>query len=752
MQQRDRQTIVAIIIAAGLLLAGFGGCRLLGPDPKYETATIEIVVSGVNATQSLAARAITQTTAPDAIDSIVFSISGEDKYGVERDPLATGELTKSGDVWSASIPDLPLGPPLTFTLEAYDGPTLIYTGSTTTTLSTSNLQVPIVLTPYDDGQAIAFPVIRRIVRPEEIVQGTQTEVLVTVEGSSNETLIVEITSGGGTFSPASPVDVPLSSGAATLELIYDAPESPSTYEHLVRVENEQGNAVEREFSTVVVWQTTGGSGLSIGGVAPAVVGIEMDRDGSRIEIAATVTDDGPSEELAFDWSFQQSGGQPASLLDPNENPVILDGYAETTAGIVQLTVTDGDTSANPEGLSTTVEIEIAAGLFPDAVEEPTPSTRDLEQRLVASDGMADNTFGEAVWGSGDTAIVGASSESESGTASGAAYVFRRFQSNWYEEQKLTASDPAPFDRFGQSVSVSGNTAVVGSPEDDDLGSFSGSAYVFTRNGISWTERTKLTASDGDEDDYFGGSVAIDEDVIVVGAVGQWPGGYLSGAVYVYRFDGTEWNEEAKLAASDTDSIYQFGTAVAISGDTILVGASGVPAGPEPADLYAGAAYIYRFQDGAWIEEQKITAFDRAPGDFFGISVALDDGTAVIGAEKQDGPEDSGAVYVFARNGSAWTLQSKLEPPDTAAGDRFGSSVSVWANVVVVGADGDDDRSGSAYVYRREGELWDLEEKLVAADPASGSFFGASVAIADGDVLVGAAGEDDFRGAVYTGEL
>lgn len=376
---------------AGLVAALFlvSSCNPVGPPlPRavYDTATVELVAPAGGSEAGLSARAIAQTASPEAIERIEYSVKGEDEYGTPRDPLATGELTRSGKNWTAAIPNLPLGPTLIFSLQAYDGTSLIYTGTTTTTLSESNLEVGIVLVPFDDGQALTFPAIRSIARPGEIPEGAEVEVRIELEGSADESLTVEIVGTSGSFSPQTPVDVPLSSGRGTLELTYLAPSRAGSYDHSVRVTNEQGNAVTQAFSTEVVWETVERT-FRVDGTAPAIVGFEMSRTGSRLRVAASVTDDGPLSMLSYEWSFAEDPPPTgASIIDSTANPIVLQGYDETTSGAITLTITDRDTGADPEGLSTTVSMNLEPGAFSDelASEPPVVYFQPITRRATSS--------------------------------------------------------------------------------------------------------------------------------------------------------------------------------------------------------------------------------------------------------------------------------------------------------------------------------------------------------------------------------
>jgi len=235
-----------------------------------------------------------------------------------------------------------------------------------------------------------------------------------------------------------------------------------------------------------------------------------------------------------------------------------------------------------------------------------------EAKLTASDAAADDLFGVSIAISGDTAVVGASGE---GSSTGAAYVYTRSGTTWTEEQKLTASDGGLFDEFGVSVSVSGDTVVVGAASQNSV---TGAAYVYTRSGTTWTEEQKLTASDGATSDNFGFSVSVSGDKAVIGAFGD---DGLTGSAYVYTRSGTTWTEEQKLTASDGAADDFFGLSVSVSGDTAIAGAFG-------DESFTGSAYVYRENAGTWTEEQKLTASDGAAEDLLGISVSVSGDNAV----------------------------------------------------------------------------------------------------------------------------
>ncbi len=375
-------------------------------------------------------------------------------------------------------------------------------------------------------------------------------------------------------------------------------------------------------------------------------------------------------------------------------------------------------------------------------------------KLTAFDAAAKDSFGVSVSISGDVAVIGSFDDDPSGSA----YVFRFNGYELVREQKLTASDAAAHDLLGHSVSVSGQVVLVGNwaadnacPGDPSCGN-SGAAYVFRFDPKTarWIEEAKLTAADAAAADSFGWSVSASGDVAVVGSPADDHSGLdHAGSAYVYRFDGTSWIEEAKLISSDAALTDVFGISVSISGDVALIGAMRDDDDGEDS----GAAYVYRFDGSNWIEEAKLTASDAATGDLFGSRVNISGNLAAIGALNDDVacPGDvfcnSGSTYVYRFDGTNWTEEAKLTASDGAAGDRFGISVAIEGDVALIGAGHDDDddagaNSGSAYVYRFDGSNWIEEAKLTASDASVHDFFGSSLSISGDVAMIGAYKDDD----------
>jgi hypothetical protein len=292
-------------------------------------------------------------------------------------------------------------------------------------------------------------------------------------------------------------------------------------------------------------------------------------------------------------------------------------------------------------------------------------------------------------------------------------------------RKLVANDKAASDQFGWSVAMSsdGSRVIVGALyanyADPGGTSDAGAAYVFIRSGTTWTQESKLTASDKAANDYFGSSVSISSDGsrVIVGAPLASPGGTTNaGAAYIYTRSGTTWTQESKLTASDKAAGDQFGDKASVSmssdGSRVIIGAYYASVG---GTSNAGAAYVYTRSGTTWTQESKLTASDKAANDSFGYSVSMssDGSRVIVGARYADpgGTTDAGAAYVFIRSGTTWTQESKLTASDKAANDYFGSSVSISSDGsrVIVGAlyadPGGTSNAGAAYVCGYSGGTW-----------------------------------------------
>ena len=365
-------------------------------------------------------------------------------------------------------------------------------------------------------------------------------------------------------------------------------------------------------------------------------------------------------------------------------------------------------------------------------------------KLTASDSAGFDYFGRSVAVDGDTALIGSPEDDDNGRNSGSAYVFVRSAGLWREQAKLTAHDAASEGQFGWSVAVDGDTVLIGAYQDRDNGNSSGSAYVFTRNAGVWAEQAKLIASDGAAGEFFGHSVDVDGDTVLIGARNDSDSSYgSSGAAYIFTRNAGVWTEQAKLTASDPASGVYLGWSVAVDGEVALIGAPR----DEPNGYSSGSVYVFTRNAGVWTEQSKLTASDGVSHASFGRSVALDGDTALIGAhgDHYDNGVSIGSAYVFTHNAGVWTEQPKLIASDAASRDYFGRSVALDGDTALIGATGDDDNgmnTGSAYVFTRSAGEWTEQAKLTASDAASADHFGGAVALGGYRALVGAFADDD----------
>lgn len=385
----------------------------------------------------------------------------------------------------------------------------------------------------------------------------------------------------------------------------------------------------------------------------------------------------------------------------------------------------------------------------------------LEAAELFEGNVKDDDFGKVVSISGEVLIVGAPGEDANGDDAGAAYVYLLSSNVWTLDARLVSSDIAAGDRFGNAVKVAGDYVIVGADGHDDGGlADTGAAYIFRKSAGSWNQEAKLIGNDTMAGDKFGVSVGISESYAVVGA--DWhtgPGGVGSGAAYIFSLDGSTWKEEAQLVAKDAEAFDRFGGAVGIDGSTVIVGAL--------ESEENGAAYVFERSEEigpTWTQMVKYVAdanSNSTDSDRFGSAVAVSGTTAVVGAFWDDGEKiNGGAAYIYTRNASGWGSGTKIFAPDGATEeDRFGISVDVSGNTMIVGAYFDSDSglwSGSAYIFAQLAiDQWSYQEKVVWSQASAGQFFGRGVSIWDSNVgpftaVVGAPGAN--RSIVVEGGL
>lgn len=498
------------------------------------------------------------------------------------------------------------------------------------------------------------------------------------------------------------------------------------------------NRVEVTRDNVNEWYVNGPMGLEQGFTlfqAPACAGIKtvvLDVGGNLMPELHDEDSDGHGQTISF-----------------------LDGDGAEMLRYSDLFVTDALGKHLPSWMSVSggaiaLHVDDAGATYPIQID---PLVWVEQQKLVASDGTAGDQFGVSVSVSGDTALVGSwGSDVGTNMDQGSVYVFVRNGTTWTEQAKLTASDVMPGEQFARTVAVSGDTALVGAHLATVGANFTqGSVYVFVRNGTTWTQQQKLTASDGMGGDEFGVSIAVFGDTALVGSWDDTGANFYQGSAYVFVRNGVTWTQQQKLTASDGAEGDRFGWSVSISADTALVGAWW-------ANIEQGSAYVFVRKGTTWNQEAKLVASDGAMFERFGSSVSVSGDTALVGAESSviGVNSEQGSAYVFVRNGTTWTQQQKLTASDGAATDFFGSEVSVSGNTALVAGSyndvGTNTDQGSAYVFVRNGTTWTQQQKLTASDGAAGDRFGRRLSLSGDTALVGAiydnVGANGLQGSAY----
>lgn len=460
---------------------------------------------------------------------------------------------------------------------------------------------------------------------------------------------------------------------------------------------------------------------------------QVTASGAELAIPLTIADE-TLDSLVFGFSTTDPtlvAADAIRLSGTGSTPTLHVTPSPVGAGTVQIGV--DLTDAHGLAAATSFDFEIHR-----------PFTHEL-QRLTASNAKQVDYFGNALAVDGGWLIVGAWGAS---SETGAAYIFELQGDTWVEVDILTASDGATGDQFGAAVAIHGDYAIVAAEGDDDAGQQSGSAYVFQRQGDDWVEVDKLTVLDAAAGDQFGRSVALHEDLAIVGASSAADGGQASGSAYVFQRQGDDWVEMDELTASDAAALAYFGTAVAIRDDVALVGATG----DGEAGVMAGAVYVFERNGDAWTEVDKLDMSDVGEGDVFGNTIAQGDGVAVVGAiyGRAATGSSTGAAYAYRRASNGWVETDKLLASAASVSAHFGARVALLGSYALVSATGQTTGttgSGVAYVFRRSGDVWTEVAMLTPDERSDYDAFGAPVAIDVEHAFVGSAGDDNGRGAV-----
>ena len=473
-------------------------------------------------------------------------------------------------------------------------------------------------------------------------------------------------------------------------------------------------------------------------------------DGTATTITAVSTD---PEGVPLTWSYAvttgslTNGGGASATVSQADNVFTITPTTNTSyAGTFSITfsATDGVTGAVSAVSAFTLTFEADW------------SSVSQQAKIQSSDIQAGDQFGVNVHIStdGNTVVAGALAEDTGGTTTGSTYVFTRSGTTWSQEAKLQPSDVATGDSSGAQVSISGdgNTLVISSQGDDTGYTGAGAAYIFTRSGTTWSQQAKLVASNPGEYDSFGKGVGISTDgnTVLIGAPGEDTGVDATGAVYVFTRSGTTWSQQAFIQHSDRGQYDSFGQQIAVSsnGNDAIIGVK-----------ENEAAYIFTRSGTTWSQQAKLVSSDWQIYDYFGTNVDISDNgdTVIVGANGEDsGGTGAGAAYIFTRSGTTWSQQQKIQASDKALGDSFGIAVGLdtTGDLAIVGAHYDEHdvsigRTGAAYVFTRDGTTWSEESKITPTDSAkaTGDQFGFNVAISS-DTAIVSGFQVEGEGAAY----
>ena len=398
-----------------------------------------------------------------------------------------------------------------------------------------------------------------------------------------------------------------------------------------------------------------------------------------------------------------------------------------------------------------ITTSVRAQTYPDlfgAVEEAwiTPHPENTGAR-----------FGNAIAFSRNTVVVGSPNDRLSwGTGKlygvGSVHVYVQNSGTWVQQARLSPNEPQSGEHFGVSVAIYKDTIVVGASGKNLEGKTDiGVAYVFTRNGDEWTEQARIEPADGEENDYFGTAVAISGDRLIVGADGKDIETLTdAGKVYTFTRSGNQWTEKQSFTAPAPVADGSFGYALALEGARLVVGA--------PSKMGIGAAYIFYRTGGTWMLESNIDPKDDKSGDRFGDSVALHQGTIVVGSPYADPDSgngqviNGGAVYVFKQKANSWQQSAKIVPENGQNFDHFGDSVAIDQKMVVGGATGYDhfgrSDAGAAYLFKLTKGKWVPQTQIVPSQSDPKSFYGKSVILDNDQIVIGKPGPVSQSGTIY----
>ena len=657
-------------------------------------------------------------------------------------------------------------------------------------------------------------------QPIALAEGDNTiTVVVTAEdGSTTSTYVISV-NRASLSTDSSLSNLTLSDG--TLAPAFD----PATQNYAASVSNEVGSiTVTPTTNDANATVTVNGTAVASGSASGA---ISLDVGDNAIEVVVTAEDgvstqtytvtvarqappvstDASLSDLAlsaaaldqifqsnsFTYTATVSYAMASTTVTPTTNDanatVTVNGTAVASGSASgSIALAEGD---NTIDVLVTAEDGATTQTYTVTVTRQTAEAFAQQAYIKASNTGAGDSFGNSIAQDGDTLAIGAffedgdrfstgipGTDNDNRLRAGAVYIFVRSEGVWSQQAYLKASDAQASNWFGYSVALEGDTVAVGAPLY--LSDFSGAVYVFTRNGTDWSQQARLRPSNIGSNDRFGDSVALSGDTLVIGAYAE-DGDASStvdntndnaaenaGAAYVFTRSGETWTQQVYLKAFNANVADSFSNnAIALDGNTLAIGAyaedgdaDSTVASPNNGASNAGAVYVYTGSGANWSLEAYLKASNVGTNDMFGGAISLDGDTLVVGAVNEDGDasstmaspnentSNSGAVYVFTRSGTAWTQQAYLKASNAGVDDRFGDSVSLSVDTLIVGAvdeDGDATsivtnsndnarRAGAAYVFTRSGTAWLQQAYLKASNAEWLDEFGTSVSV-DGDTMV-----------------
>ena len=371
-----------------------------------------------------------------------------------------------------------------------------------------------------------------------------------------------------------------------------------------------------------------------------------------------------------------------------------------------------------------------------------------EIKLAADNPVADAQFGRSVAMSGELVAVGEGADG----AVGAVYLYKRQGNSYVPEATLAFPDEIPevcpqpgivgnCSEFGRSVAIQGNTVFVGARFAPVGSENAGAVYTFRKQGNAWRFEDKIVSPAPEEWDNFGRAIAVQGNLMVVTARKS---SLEEGSAYVFEKKGGTWVHKADLVAGDAAPGAYFGQSVDMQGDLIVIGARN--ANPNEA----GAAYFFRKSRDGWTEIAKVIPEDGRKNDQFGFTVDVSGNTVAVGARRADTGSliDTGAVYVYAVKKKSVEFVTRLSPADARAKDEFGQSVAIAGDTIAAGAWKDDNRQGSVYLFRKKAGEWNEAGRIVASDGVAGDEFGYSLSAFGNRMVTGAHFADAKAGVAY----